>query len=180
MSLRDRQFTDAYLDIDTTGLSRVFNRITVIGLLLCSARDSKLIQLVGKQVTRNNLLDSLQGVEILYTYNGQRFDLPFIAARLGTNLTDYYKHRDLMYDCRRNNLTGGFKSVEQQVGIPRHLKGIGGADAVTLWQCYEERGEQESLRLLLQYNKEDVVNLRFLKDHLETWCVFPQIEQTPC
>jgi len=177
MSLRSRQFTDAYLDIETTGLSRGFDNITVIGMFLCSARDSKLIQLFGRQVTKDNLLESLQDVEILYTYNGRRFDLPFIAARLGADLTALYRHRDLMYDCRRNNLFGGFKAVEQQLGIPRRLKGMCGADAVTLWKCYDEKGDHEALRTLLQYNKEDVVNLRFLKDHLEKWGIYPEIHE---
>ncbi|HAV10251.1 MAG TPA: exonuclease [Dehalococcoidia bacterium] len=176
MSLKSRQLTDAYLDIETTGLSQSFDTITVIGLLLCSARDSKLIQLFGRQVTKDNLLNSLNGVKNLYTYNGQRFDIPFIAARLGTDLSTLFEHRDLMYDCRRNNLVGGFKAVEQQLGIPRHLKGVGGAEAVTLWKCYKENSDREALQILLQYNKEDVVNLKFLKEHLEKWGVYPDIQ----
>ena len=45
----------AYLDIETTGLSLYHDYITVIGIYLCNGKDDKLIQLVGEQITRENL-----------------------------------------------------------------------------------------------------------------------------
>ena len=71
---------DAYLDIETTGLSFFNDAITVVGIYLCNSTDSKLIQLVGKQVTRNNLISALKGACTIYTYNGKRFDIPFIET----------------------------------------------------------------------------------------------------
>ena len=65
-----------------------------------------------------------------------------------------------------NNLYGGFKAVEQQLGIPRRLRGIGGLEAVMLWLRYKNNGDQNALALLLQYNKEDVVNLKSLREKL--------------
>jgi len=157
---------DAYLDIETTGLSRFYNDITVVGIYLVNGSDSRLVQLVGEEVTRDSLLEALEGVGAIYTYNGSRFDLPFIRASLRIDLTDSYYHHDLMYDCWRNNLYGGFKSVEQQLGIPRQLKGIGGLEAVMLWWRYQNDGDQNALSFLLQYNKEDVVNLKALRERL--------------
>ena len=43
------QWTEAYLDIETTGLSRYYDYITVIGIYLCNGRNSKLIQLVERK-----------------------------------------------------------------------------------------------------------------------------------
>jgi len=157
---------DAYLDIETTGLSSSYDGITVIGIYLVNGYDSKLVQLVGRSVTRDNLLASLEGVTKVYTYNGSRFDLPFIRASLGIDLAEFYHHHDLMYDCWRNNLYGGFKAVEQQLGIPRQLKGIGGFEAVLLWWRYQNEGDQNALALLLKYNEEDVVNLKVLRERL--------------
>ena len=151
----------AYLDIETTGLSSYHDYITVIGIYLCNGKDDKLIQLVGEQITRENLLNTLKGTNTIYTYNGSRFDLPFIRASLRMDLTDSYCHHDLMYDCWKNNLYGGLKSVEQQLGIPRQLKGIGGLEAVMLWWRYQN-GDRNALAMLLKYNEEDVVNLRIL------------------
>lgn len=56
--------------------------------------------------------------------------------------------------------------VEQQLGIPRQLQGISGWDAVMLWQRYRDYGDQDALALLLQYNKEDVMNLKVLRERL--------------
>lgn len=55
----------------------------------------------------------LKGVDEIYSYNGSRFDLPFIGAKLGINLKDCFNHTDLMYDCWRRNLYGGLKVVEE-------------------------------------------------------------------
>ena len=157
---------DAYLDIETTGLCSFYDEITVIGICLASGGDNNVIQLVGSDATRSNLLRNLRGVDTIYTYNGNRFDLPFISSRLRVNLKEHFHHHDLMHDCWRNDLYGGFKAVERQLGITRRLMGIGGADAVTLWWRYQTRQDRKALGLLLEYNREDVVNLVTLRERL--------------
>ena len=157
---------DAYLDIETTGLSWIDSEITVIGIYLVNGMESRLVQLVGGDVTVGNLRKTIDYVSTIYTYNGSRFDLPFIHGSLGINLTDIFHHHDLMYDCWRCNLKGGFKAVEQQLGIPRQLQGINGWDAVLLWQRYQNFGDQKALATLLKYNEEDVVNLKVLRERL--------------
>jgi len=157
---------DAYLDIETTGLSRFYHDITLIGIYLVNGSDSRLIQLVGGEVTRDNLLESLEGVDTIFTYNGRHFDLPFIRAFLGIDLSEKYHHQDLMYACWSRNLYGGFKAVEAQLGIARQLKGIDGAEAVELWWRYWNYGDKNALAVLLQYNREDVVNLKALRERL--------------
>ncbi len=157
---------NAYLDIETTGLSSLCDDITVIGIYLVNSADSRLVQLVGEKVTGDNLLEALNGVDTIYTYNGSRFDLPFIRTSLEVNLTEYCYHHDLMYDCWRNNLYGGFKSVEAQLGITRQLKGIGGLEAIWLWWRYQNSDDRNALATLLKYNEEDVVNLKALRERL--------------
>ena len=161
------QLTEAYLDIETTGLSADSNDITVVGIYLVEDRDTQLVQLVGEGITRENLLEVLGGVGTIFTYNGKRFDLPFIRDRLGLDLEAEFGHHDLMYDCWQNNLYGGFKAVEQQLGIPRRLKGIGGFEAVMLWWRYVNEGDRTALELLLEYNREDVMNLMALRLRLD-------------
>ncbi|MFC1865156.1 ribonuclease H-like domain-containing protein [Chloroflexota bacterium] len=161
-----RIHTDAYLDIETTGLSWLESEITVIGVYLVNGTESRVVQLVGRDVTVDNLREAIDGVSSIYTYNGSRFDLPFIHSSLGINLNDIFHHHDLMYDCWRCNLKGGFKAVEQQLGIPRRLQGISGWDAVLLWQRYQYYNDREALATLLKYNEEDVVNLKALRERL--------------
>jgi uncharacterized protein YprB with RNaseH-like and TPR domain len=157
---------DAYLDIETTGLSCQYAEITVIGIYLVNGADSRLVQLVGEEVSAANLLEAVDGVNTIYTYNGSRFDLPFIRESLGIDLKTMADHHDLMYDCWRCNLFGGFKAVERQLDIPRQLRGISGWDAVLLWQRYQDWGDENALAMLLEYNREDVINLKVLRERL--------------
>lgn len=157
---------DAYLDIETTGLSWLDSEITVVGLYLVNGDASRLVQLIDKDITGGNLMDTLRDVRTVFTYNGSRFDLPFINAALGIDLAMLFRHHDLMYDCWDCNLHGGFKAVEQQLGISRQLQGISGLDAVILWWKYKNHGDHNALELLLKYNEEDVLNLKVLKEML--------------
>jgi len=166
-----RQAIEAYLDIETTGLSPGYSEITVVGIYICGGSETRFIQLVGDSIKADCILEALEGVQIIYTYNGSRFDLPFIHYRLGINLAELFQHRDLMYDCWGNNLYGGLKKVEKQIGIERQFPDISGYDAVRLWWRYANDGDATALETLTRYNREDVVNLKELKDilllHLE-------------
>jgi len=82
------------------------------------------------------------------------------------NGTVVIKHKDLMYECWRRNLYGGLKKVERKLGIARETQGIDGRMAVRLWYDYENNGNTGSLALLLNYNKEDVLNLAVLRKKL--------------
>ena len=157
---------EAYLDIETTGLDPRGGGITVVGIFLTEGQASRFVQLVGDDVTGDNLLQALEGVQTLYTYNGSRFDLPFIYECLGLDLARSVKHCDLMYHCWQNNLFGGLKAVEQCLGIGRQLKEVNGYEAVRLWWRYQNDYDREALATLLAYNKEDVVNLKALREKL--------------
>lgn len=158
--------SDAYLDIETTGLSPRYCQITVVGIHLVSEYETKFTQLVGEDVTADNILRAMDGVGTLYTYNGSRFDLPFINIRLGVNLANLFSHCDLMYHCWKNNLYGGFKGVERQLGIQRKLKEVDGFEAVRLWWRWVNDYDEDALATLLEYNKEDVINLKTLRERL--------------
>jgi len=159
-------FPEAYLDIETTGLCAYQDHITVIGIYFCNDCDNHIVQLYDNKLTTKNLLKALEGTEKLFTYNGQSFDLPFIRTHLGPDLSLMHNHIDLMYDCWRNNLKGGLKVVLKRLGISRETEGITGYDAVILWQQYKESDDLKALDLLLRYNRDDVVNLKQLKDYL--------------
>ncbi|UCD08704.1 MAG: ribonuclease H-like domain-containing protein [Dehalococcoidales bacterium] len=158
---------EAFIDIETTGLSPRESEITVIGFYICSGMESRSVQLVGRAITRSEVLATLEGVDTIYTYNGARFDLPFIYQHLGINLAEMYDHCDLMFQCWRNNLKGGLKGVEKQLGISRESEGVSGIEAVWLWDRYLHTGDLEALDTLLRYNLEDVVNLKTLKEILD-------------
>jgi len=156
----------AYIDIETTGLSRYYCDLTVIGIALEKGRKYQIVQLIENDLYQGRLLKILKGVDEIYSYNGSRFDLPFIKVKLGVNLTDCFKHTDLMYDCWRQNLKGGLKVVEGLLGIKRRLVGVDGFMAVQLWWDYVNNNNGHALQTLLEYNREDVLNLRLLRQRL--------------
>lgn len=149
----------AYLDIETA----FDGSISVIGIY---RPDLGTIQLVGGGVRDMPLYDALDGVQTVVTFNGSSFDLPIIRKRLYADLKRDFEHCDLLYVCRRRGLGGGLKRVEMLLGIGRATAGISGWDAPRLWQRYETVGDQAALRTLLDYNREDVVNLAALEAHL--------------
>ncbi|HEY9720905.1 MAG TPA: ribonuclease H-like domain-containing protein [Oscillatoriaceae cyanobacterium] len=149
-----------YLDVETT----YQGKLTVIGLHHAGIGT---VQLVGPEITTERLLDVLPMAICVYTYNGDRFDLPIIKAQLGVDLKQRYRSVDLMHLCHRAKLYGGLKRVEERLGIGRKLTGLSGKDAVALWYQYEKTGDEEALATLLAYNREDVENLHQLREALE-------------
>jgi uncharacterized protein YprB with RNaseH-like and TPR domain len=153
----------AYIDIETTGLSGCFAELTVVGIGLEKGNSVEITQFIEKNLRADRILDRLAGVDEIYSYNGSRFDLPFIIAKLGVDLKRMFRHTDLMYDCWRHNLKGGLKAVERKLGIDRKLRDIDGRKAVALWWQYVNNYDRVALATLLEYNREDVGNLRTLR-----------------
>jgi hypothetical protein len=52
------------------------------------------------------------------------------------------------------------------LGIQRKLEDIDGRIAVYLWWDYVNNHDERALRTLLEYNKEDVLNLQLLRREL--------------
>jgi uncharacterized protein YprB with RNaseH-like and TPR domain len=148
-----------YLDIETS----FSGEITVIGMYRPSCG---IVQLVGNNVRAEHILEFIDGSYAVCTYNGSRFDLPVIKNLLGIDLASTLRSHDLMFDCWSRNLYGGLKAVEKKLGIARNLPDVNGYDALLLWQQYVRYGDEQSLQKLLEYNKEDVLNLPVLEEKL--------------
>lgn len=146
-----------FFDIETTGLDHARNDVTCVSV----TRGGETTTLVkGRDLTRRRLADLLDA-PLLVTFNGKRFDAPFLERSFDIRVDA--PHVDLMYPCRRLDLTGGLKRIERDVGIDRDRPDISGRDAVRLWHEYE-RGDPDALDTLVEYNREDTENLRRLTD----------------
>lgn len=149
------------LDIETTGLFPSESYITVVGLY-----DGRRV----RQFVRGDNLDelpyALEGCRLLLTFNGRRFDVPFLLSEM-PELEMRCMHADLLYLTRRLGIRGGLKSVEAQLGIarPEEVRGLDGYDAVRLWRLHE-RGMDGALERLLEYNAQDIINLQKIMDAL--------------
>lgn len=143
-----------FLDIETTGLDRRSHAVTVVS----THRGGGTTTLVrGDDLTRTRLTEALAGASMLVTFNGKRFDVPFLESALGLSID--LPHLDLMYPCRRIGLHGGLKRIERTLGIDRDEADISGLDAVRLWHAHERHGDDDALETLITYNREDTVNL---------------------
>lgn len=163
----------AYVDIETTGLSPSSSTITVIGIY-----DGKDARTFVKGIDLEDVVEEFKKYEMLISFNGARFDLPFIQHQFPEIEFDQL-HIDLMYPLRRIGLSGGLKAIEKKLGINRtdDTVGITGFDAVRLWHEYE-RGNERSLELLLEYNREDIVNLETIINKTYSQIVEKTIQKT--
>ena len=117
----------------------------------------------GDDLTADALREAFADADLLVSFNGKRFDVPFLEACYDVDLD--FPHLDLMYTCRQLDLSGGLKRIEQSIGIERDRPDISGEDAVRLWREHE-RGTDGALETLVSYNREDAENLRMLADRV--------------
>jgi uncharacterized protein len=144
----------AYVDIETTGLEIGRDALTVVGVY-----DGRRMRSFVKGQNLEDLPRALEGRRLLVTFNGARFDLPFLRRAFPRMRLDQI-HIDLMGPLRRLGFHGGLKRIESRLGVDRSARttGMTGFDAVRLWHDYEA-GDDGALEPLLEYNREDVVNL---------------------
>ncbi len=144
----------AYLDIETTGLSPFEGIVTVVSVHGSGTTRSFV---AGEDL--EELPAYLRRFGVLVTFNGRRFDVPFLAVAF-PQLVVPPVHIDLRFLFYRLGIAGGLKRIEERLGIGDRtgVEGIHGPDAVRLWQEYR-RGSRSALDRLVRYNRADTVNL---------------------
>lgn len=148
-----------FLDIETTGLSKCRNDITLIGMY--NGNKSKIF------INGDNLdkfPKELNKYDMIVTFNGKCFDLPFIRSKF-PELDINKFHIDLRFTMCTLGYSGGLKLIEKKIGITREedLQDIDGFEAVRLWYKYK-KGDLDALDLLIKYNKADIENLKTMMD----------------
>lgn len=155
------EFSDqcVYLDIETTGLSTVFDSVTVVGLY-----DGKRYQVFVQGHNLDQLEDALRKYSVVVTFNGAGFDLRFLRSAFpGIYLPPV--HIDLRWVSRKLGFSGGLKEIERQFGLERNdsIAAVNGYDATVLWAKHL-RGDRAAFDQLIQYNTADVVHLKALME----------------
>lgn len=148
-----------FLDIETTGLSRYYDIITLVGWHY-QGEYNAFVRGGDERLLRSVLADAC----VIITFNGSIFDLPFLREGF-RDLSMPSVHVDLRFLAKRVNLSGGQKAIEEKIGFerPLHLIDIKGESAPVLWHQYR-RGDLEALKLLTEYNYCDILGMKFIFD----------------
>jgi len=152
-----------FLDIETTGLSKDNDDITVFGLY---DGISTKTMIKGINLDYNLLKKELQKYKLIVTFNGASFDLPFIEKRY-SGLLPKIPNFDVKSAADKLGLKGGLKNIEKLLGIKRSniIEKFYGGDALTLWRMYRATGDDYYLKLLVEYNEYDIINLKIVAEH---------------
>ena len=152
-----------FLDIETTGLSKINDDITVFGLY--DGINTKTM-IRGINMDFKSLEKELQKYKLVVTFNGASFDLPFIEKRY-PGLLPRIPNFDVKSLTNKLGLTGGLKNIEKALGIKRSpiAGNLYGGDALTLWKMYRATHDDYYLNLLVEYNEYDVINLKIVAEH---------------
>jgi uncharacterized protein YprB with RNaseH-like and TPR domain/predicted nuclease with RNAse H fold len=155
------EFSDecVYLDIETTGLSTVFDSVTLVGLY-----DGRHYNVYIQGQNLDELEKALKKYSVVVTFNGAGFDLRFLRSAF-PGITLPPVHIDLRWVCHKLGFTGGLKEIEKSFGLLRNsaIADLSGFDATVLWAKYI-RGEKAALDSLIEYNTADVVHLKALME----------------
>ena len=150
-----------FLDIETTGLSRYYDQITLIGWCIGNQRG---VHVQGQPDAA--FREALKNARSIITFNGTLFDLPFIREAK-SDIEFPVAHVDLRYLAKRAGLTGGQKSIETQIGVNRAsgVSGVTGEFAPVLWHRYVS-GDLDALKSLIEYNMADLDGMFAIFEHV--------------
>jgi len=141
-----------FLDIEIDG----YGQVILVGI---SDYYNSNFFVKGINLGKANLEKELNKYKMIITFNGSSFDLPKLR-KLEINFKQ--AHLDLKPLCVNLGLKGGLKEVEKILDLrrPKHLYG----NPVQLWKAFHASGDREYLDLLIEYNREDVENLKMIAD----------------
>lgn len=165
------------VDIETTGFSPKFARIYMIGFLRVVDGQIEACQWLAEKdgdeyemLYRFNTL--LSDGLVLYHYNGEQFDMPFIKGRMQLYDMDChpYESRDMLKMARPFKALMGLdnlklKSIEAWFGYEREDPFSGG-DLIDVYKAFQASGDVRLAQTLLLHNYEDLAGLVDVMVHL--------------
>ena len=160
----------AFFDIETTGLSRERSMLYLAGFVYFEDDSWRYRQFLAENEedefrTLLCIREFMKNFSLIITFNGERFDLPFISARyekydINASLPESF---DIYRQIRPfKNLLGldsmKQKAIESFLGIRREDKMSGGELISVYWDYVEKHGEHER-SLLLLHNADDIAGM---------------------
>ncbi|MBS4534187.1 ribonuclease H-like domain-containing protein [Clostridium sp. D2Q-14] len=161
-----------FFDIETTGFSRYKDRTILIGVLYPTNNGIKIIQLFANELKdEKELLTKFIGIiskfDILISFNGNVFDIPFLNKRFKYNNLKYSidnkKNIDLLKVVKKyKNLLNldncKLKSIEKYLGIYRKDT-ISGKESINYYYNYVSTKDEQLKKIILNHNYDDIYYL---------------------
>jgi uncharacterized protein YprB with RNaseH-like and TPR domain len=157
-----RYFRSAtFIDVETTGLSWHTSHASVITAL---HRGGMHAFKYGENLEA--FLDLAEEAELLVTFNGNCFDIPFLERTF--NIPSICcPHIDLRWVAWHRGHSGGLKCIERGMGLgrPSYLEGIDGLEAVDLFNRWMT-GDAHAMETLVRYCAADTISTYLLAERL--------------
>ncbi len=182
--MKNNPYTDGLrvrvFDIETSGLFP--NTASIISASLIDPDGSRLVQLYAEDTADEarllrDLCAELSDCDALITYNGNRFDLPFVTNRLrrlhiAEELPilwsiDLYKWLKTYWPLSKTMEHLRQKDVEEALGLrDARTDTISGDECISLYQLWLQTGNEEARRKILLHNGDDVRQLAAISQNL--------------
>ena len=164
-----------FFDIETTGFSRKYCNIYLIGCMYYVGDELMYTQWLAENFNDEaNVLMAfhkfIQNYNSIIHFNGNSFDIPFVVERGKKYMLDFdfeqYHHIDIYKSVNTINHLLKMenqkqKSFENLLGINRTDPFTGG-DLIEVYKHYVESKDERLILPLLLHNKEDVFNMGYL------------------
>lgn len=171
-----------FLDIETLGFSREYHRIYLVGLVYFSKqRNSWIIEQIfastpdKEKSLLKELNKRLKLFDLIITYNGDSFDLPFIRDRykkhnINNNIMEINSfdiYREIKKYGKYLNLKNmKLKTIEEYLGIYRE-DSFNGGECIELYLHYVDTKDKKLKDFVLMHNYEDLYYLTDILDILD-------------
>ena len=172
------------LDIETTGLNPSSNKF-ILGCLF-DVNGEKIHQVLAERreeegAALGKFLQLTEKMDVIVTYNGCHFDVPFMKMRRKKLLNEEYSQGEadccLPYNLDMYQVLKGYsqlrrilpnlkqKTVENYMGLwESRADEISGRESVELYNHYERTGSREAEEKILLHNNDDVRQLTRLTE----------------
>lgn len=129
-----------FLDIESTSTKADIGQIVAIGILKENKKEVKFVEKIEEEKNVLSWLKKeLEGCDLIITWYGSRFDIPFLITRAlihGIDLSELTKipSLDLCEFCKKNFLfsKNSLPEISKSLNIPKD-KEIGGKDILNLY-----------------------------------------------
>ncbi len=166
------------LDIETTGLDPKRNKFILGGIY--DAQRHQLHQVLAESRAEEpdalaEYMDTLSDLDVVVTYNGRHFDIPFLETRLRGQTScshlydlDLYQVLSGHSPIRRLVPNMKQKTVENYMGLwDTRADEISGAESVELYNRYELTGDPDAEARILLHNNDDIRQLTRLTEAIK-------------